>query len=117
MDINVRDGTISPIVLLPLRTETTALDDVLLQGLYLQLDNINRQAYDDMRWIAELKMISFRRGTIDLLVRFSADSKLLGPTKLKNHLGHFIFLFPPTHTYLCLYWAHKSRSPIKIYRI
>ncbi len=26
----------------------------------------------------------FRRGTIDLLVRFSADNKLLGPTKLKK---------------------------------
>ncbi len=36
-----------------------------------------------------------RRGTIDLLVRVSANSILLGPTKLKNHLYHFIFFVAP----------------------
>ncbi len=43
----------------------------------------------------EVEPLFLRGGTIDLLVRFSADGKLLGPTKLKNHLCHFILLLPP----------------------
>ncbi len=39
--------------------------------------------------------VSLRRGTIDSLARFSADSTLIGPTKEKNRLWPFIFLLPP----------------------
>ncbi len=33
--------------------------------------------------------------TFDLLVRISADSSKMDPTKIKNHHYHFIFLLPP----------------------
>ena len=59
----------------------------------------------------------YRRGTIDSLVRFPADSTLIGPTKEKIGLWPFIFYCLPTQSYLWNYWSHKSRSPIKIYRI
>ncbi len=40
-------------------------------------------------------MKELRPGTINSLVRFSADSKFKGPPKEKNHCFHFIFLLPP----------------------
>ncbi len=45
---------------------------------------------------ANLNAIYFiRPRTFDLLVRFSADSSKMDPTKIKNHHYHFIFLLPP----------------------
>ena len=58
------------------------------------------------------KLNTVRPHFFDLLVRFSADSKIIGPTKNKKHSSHFIFFLPPD-SYL-YYWAQKNGSPIKI---
>ena len=50
-----------------------------------------------------------RRGTIDSLVRFAADSTLIGPAKEKISLWPFIFIASRL--------SHIFGSPTKIYRI
>ncbi len=71
---------------------------------------------DTCAYMYEYYRTDIRRGTIDSLVRFSADSTLIDPTKEKISLWPFIFYCLPTQSYLWNYWSHKNRSPIKIYR-
>ena len=56
--------------------------------------NFNLQVVDDLTKV--LVWVVIKRGTIDSLVRFSADSTLIGPTKEKNSLWPFIFCCLPT---------------------
>ena len=39
--------------------------------------------------------VPVRPQLLDSMVRFSADSSKMGPTKIKKHQNHFIFLYPP----------------------
>ncbi len=39
-------------------------------------------------------LVTLRPHLLDSMVRFSADSSKMGPTKIKKHQNHFIFLYP-----------------------
>ncbi len=55
---------------------------------------------DSIRDKCRIDMRSVRPQLLDSMVRFSADSSKIGPTKIKKHHTHFIFLCPPDSVHI-----------------